>query len=55
MPKLITLAVLLALAAGLVVVGVAQLSTPAAFIAGGVLVAVWACLFLIDVDRGAGP
>jgi hypothetical protein len=46
------LAVLLALAAALIVAGVAMLSVPLAFIVGGALLAVWACLFLLDVSSG---
>lgn len=49
MPKLVVLAVLLALAAAAVVCGVALLSVAAAWIVGGALLAVWACLFLLDV------
>lgn len=56
MTKLMPLAVLLALAGCLIVAGIALLSVPAAFIAGGVLLAVWACLFLLDVgDIGGSP
>ena len=44
------LAFLLALAAGLIVVGVASFSTGAAFIAGGVLLAALAWLLLAEVD-----
>lgn len=49
MTKLLPLAVLLAIAAALVVAGIALLSVPAAFITAGVLLAVGACLFLLDV------
>lgn len=43
------LAVLLALAGGLVVVGVALVSPSAAFVAGGVLLAGWSWLLLGEV------
>lgn len=49
MPKLVVLAVLLALASACVVAGVALLSVAAAFIVGGLLLAVLACLFLLEV------
>ena len=51
---LIPLAVLLAIAVGLIVAGVALISTAAAFITAGVLLAVWSCLFLLDVGPGDG-
>lgn len=43
------LAVLLAVAGGLVVVGVALVSQAAAFVAGGVLLAAWSWLLLGEV------
>jgi hypothetical protein len=43
------LPVLLAVAAGLIVIGVALVSDVAAFVVGGVLLATWAWLFFGDV------
>lgn len=53
--KLVVLAVLLALAGALVVAGVALWSVPVALVVAGVLLAVLACLFLLDVGPAARP
>lgn len=44
------LGVLLAVAAGLVIYGVALLSAAAGFVVGGVLVALWSWLLFGEVD-----
>lgn len=49
-----TLAVLLATAAALIVIGVAHFSTGAAFITGGVLLALWSWLLFGDVEDSPG-
>lgn len=48
--RMVLLAVLLVLAAGLVVAGVALWSPAAAFVVAGVLLAVLAVAFLLEVD-----
>lgn len=48
MSKLVVPAVLLAVAAALVVAGVAMWSAAWAFVAAGVLLAVWSLLFTLD-------
>lgn len=53
-PKLVVLAVLLALAVAAVVAGVASWSVGAAWVTGGVLGAVWACAFFLEVPPRAG-
>lgn len=58
--KSVRLAVLLAFAAGLVVVGVTQWSAPAGWVIAGLLLAGWSVLFLLDVpdppgEGGGGP
>lgn len=44
------LAVLLLVGFGLIVNGVRLWSVPAAYVVGGVLLALWAVLFLLEVD-----
>lgn len=47
------LAVLLLVGFGLIVNGVRMWSVPAAYVAAGVLLAVWSALFLLDVPENS--
>lgn len=49
--KVLLVAILLAVAAGLVALGVGRIHPAAGLIASGVLLAAWVALVLIEVDR----